>query len=112
MTGSEHAPMSQITLVGPALKLDFQSAREELSAFSRQMWKQPSSVKLCTYITRHDEAQMSNCREKKKKNMLLSKEGLNFFCINPNFHQTSTPSQSRERIYVLYTDLLARLKFI
>ena len=49
------------------LKLRISMSAEKLSTFSRWMWKQPSSVKLCTYIILHTGTQKSNCRNKKKK---------------------------------------------
>ncbi len=47
--------MSQIILIH--VKLRFKVITEKLPPFSRWMWKQPSSVKLCRYIILYSEAE-------------------------------------------------------
>ncbi len=42
-----------------SLKLRFEVNTENLSPFSRWMWKHPSGVKLCTYFILHSEGQTS-----------------------------------------------------
>ena len=56
--------MSQIMLVDPPHKIVFSVRNVTLSI--DEMWKQPSIIKLCTYIILYSEAQSSSCRNKKK----------------------------------------------
>lgn len=48
--------------------------------FQQLMWKQPSSVKLCTCVIRHSDAPIFNCRNE-KKNTFLTRRGRLFFFL-------------------------------
>ena len=67
--------MSQILFVSSASYNQTSVSSENVLNFEPRMWKQPSSVEICTHILLHSEAQTSNCRNM-KKNTLLMKGGL------------------------------------
>jgi len=66
------------------------------------MWEQPSSVKFCTYIILHSEAQTFICRNKKKT--FLSGGGLSYckpsFIKPYNLHLTPYESQPIPKIII------------
>lgn len=70
------------------------------------MWKQPSSVNLCTYISLQSEAETSSCRNK-KKNTFLTEGGLKSTTAAPGKQVLSCESKKSLSHWLLHVKVNA-----